>query len=275
VRSARSTDPGGDVHRWRPPRTAALRPFVHSFEYVEDVPGTAQERMIPGGGVSIVVTLHDEGFAYDDVGGPRWAAGACLTGPQLHAQVISTAPQRGMVAVNFAPGGALPFLPVPVGTTTGRYPSLGEVWGRPGDLVRERLGGAAPDHMLDLLEEVLLAQVVRPLVPDLALGLAVRALDRGDAVAAVVERFGTTTKPFIRRFRAATGLTPKAYARLRRLQRLLQALPADGPVDWADLAVEQGYYDQSHLIHDFRSITGITPSAYRPRSADARNHLPV
>ena len=263
------------MHLWRPPRHAALRPFVDSFEYVEDAPGTAYERMVPGGGVSIVVTLRDDGFTYADVDGPRWVDGACLTGPQHRAQVISTAPQRGMLAVNFAPGGALPFLPLPLHAVTDAYPSLGEVWGRQGAFVRERLLAVPPARMLDLAEEILLAQAVRPLVQDPALDLAVRALDRGAPVGAVVERFGTTAKPFIRRFRAATGLTPKAYARLRRLQRLLVTLPADGPVDWAGLAVAHGFYDQSHLVHDFSSITGVTPSAYRPRSPDAVNHLPV
>jgi AraC-like DNA-binding protein len=286
------------MHRWRPPRNAALGPFVHSFEYVEDAPGTEQERMIPGGDVSLVVTLRDDGFSYTDVDGSHRVDGACVAGPQHRAQVVSTAPQRGMVAVNFAPGGAARFLTLPLHAVTDDYPSLAAMWGRAGAVVRERLVDAPPARVLDLAEAILLEQVVAPLTRDLALELAIRALDRGAPVGAVVERFGTTAKPFIRRFRAAIGLTPKAYARLRRLQRLLQALPAAerspsasewkaaggvggrppsrlGPVDWARAATEHGYYDQSHLVHDFRTITGITPSAYRPRSADAPNHLPV
>ena len=262
-------------HLWRPPRHAVLAPFVDSFEYVEDTPGAAQERMIPGGGVSLLVTLREDGFACAGADGPRWVDGACITGPQRRAQVVSTAPQRGMVAVNFTPGGAAPFLPLPLHAVTDDYPSLSEVWGRPGQVMRERLAGAGPQRMLDLAEQILLEQVVGPLVRDPALDLALRALDRGVAVGAVVERYGTTAKPFVRRFRAATGLTPKTYARLRRLQRLLASVPSDGPVEWARLAVEHGYYDQSHLVHDFSAITGITPSSYRPRSADAHNHLPV
>jgi AraC-like DNA-binding protein len=46
-------------------------------------------------------------------------------------------------------------------------------------------------------------------------------------------------------------------------------------VNWAGLAAEHGYCDQSHLIDDFRDIAGITPGAYRPRSAEEHNHLPV
>jgi AraC-like DNA-binding protein len=50
---------------------------------------------------------------------------------------------------------------------------------------------------------------------------------------------------------------------------------SDGESSWAEAAAEHGYYDQSHLIHDFRELAGITPTAYRPRSAAERNHVPL
>jgi AraC-like DNA-binding protein len=46
-------------------------------------------------------------------------------------------------------------------------------------------------------------------------------------------------------------------------------------VHWAEVAMEHGYYDQAHLIHDFRELTGLTPTAYRPRAAHEWNHVPV
>jgi AraC-like DNA-binding protein len=71
------------------------------------------------------------------------------------------------------------------------------------------------------------------------------------------------------------GLTPKRFARVRRLQRILDAAARNVNVDWAEAAVEHGYYDQAHLINDFRELTGITPTAYRPRAAHERNHVPL
>jgi hypothetical protein len=50
---------------------------------------------------------------------------------------------------------------------------------------------------------------------------------------------------------------------------------ANGRVEWARVAAEHGYYDQSHLVHDFGELTGITPTAYRPRAASEWNHVAV
>ena len=86
---------------------------------------------------------------------------------------------------------------------------------------------------------------------------------------------GLLPSAFTRRFEEGTGLTPKLYSRVRRLQRVLGSAAAVAPADWAGLAAESGFVDQSHLIHDFRDLTGLTPTAYRPRAADECNHVPV
>jgi AraC-like DNA-binding protein len=41
------------------------------------------------------------------------------------------------------------------------------------------------------------------------------------------------------------------------------------------MAARHGYADQAHLVHDFGELTGLTPTAYRPRSSEEHNHVPV
>ncbi len=68
------------------------------------------------------------------------------------------------------------------------------------------------------------------------------------------------------------------YLRMRPMADMADTAPAalaPGAADWADVAAEHGYTDQAHLIHDFRALTGITPTAYRPRSVEERNHVPL
>jgi len=47
------------------------------------------------------------------------------------------------------------------------------------------------------------------------------------------------------------------------------------PIDWADLAVTAGYFDQAHFIHDFRAFSGIVPSAYAREDLRHGNHVPI
>ncbi|MEU4645776.1 DUF6597 domain-containing transcriptional factor [Micromonospora sp. NPDC023814] len=57
--------------------------------------------------------------------------------------------------------------------------------------------------------------------------------------------------------------------------RLLGAVTGCGRVpDRARLAVEHGYHDQPHMIHDFQAFGGLSPTSYQPRSTDAQNHVP-
>jgi AraC-like DNA-binding protein len=56
------------------------------------------------------------------------------------------------------------------------------------------------------------------------------------------------------------GVTPKRYCRILRFQRALVGAHRGKRVDWAQLAVECGYWDQAHFIHEFRLFSGLTPT---------------
>jgi transcriptional regulator GlxA family with amidase domain len=71
---------------------------------------------------------------------------------------------------------------------------------------------------------------------------------------------GFTRKHLGNLFRQQVGLSPKALARVHRFRGALQLLDrANGQVPWAELAEQCGFYDQSHLINEFRRFTGFSP----------------
>jgi transcriptional regulator GlxA family with amidase domain len=78
----------------------------------------------------------------------------------------------------------------------------------------------------------------------------------------VARRVGLSQRRFIQVFAAEVGLTPKLYARVKRFQRARALVRGTAPPDWAQLAVECGYFDQAHLIRDFRAFAGLTPEEY-------------
>jgi AraC-like DNA-binding protein len=126
-----------------------------------------------------------------------------------------------------------------------------------------------------VLESALLEHFTGPQRPDAAIPAAAAAFECGARVRAVASHLGLGSKTLVRRFREHTGLTPKRFSRVRRVQRVVASLGAADDVDWSSVAAQHGYADQSHLVHDFRELTGLTPTAYRPRSAEAPNHVPV
>jgi AraC-like DNA-binding protein len=82
---------------------------------------------------------------------------------------------------------------------------------------------------------------------------------------------GMTTKRLIALFRAEIGLSPKAYARIRRLQAALRLL---GSMSGAQVAAEIGCFDQAHFAREFRSFTGMTPTQYSQHRILLPSHVP-
>jgi len=176
--------------------------------------------------------------------------------------------------VEFKMGGAAAFLPIPISEACDRVVELDDVWGRDGGLLRERLCEAStPADKFRELETVLLDRIVRPRDP--AIAAAMSLLDRGLSVAEARSRLGLLPKTFVRRFREQVGLAPKRFSRVRRLQRIVGSVQRPAGVDWSMVAADHGYTDQAHFIHDFRDLTGMTPTAYRPSSPQRRNHVPL
>jgi AraC-like DNA-binding protein len=80
---------------------------------------------------------------------------------------------------------------------------------------------------------------------------------------------GVSSRHLRRAVRATTGRGPKRFHRVRRLQHAVSLAEAgtDRRLGWAGLAVDAGFYDQAHLIQEFRELTGATPLELRSERA--------
>ncbi|HLK21229.1 MAG TPA: helix-turn-helix domain-containing protein [Bryobacteraceae bacterium] len=262
-----------------------VSPLLHSFvegihyhDHEGEVPERL-ERILPGGRIHLMVNLDEDEFRTyhgPDCATVRRTSGAILGGPNSQASVIDTREQRCLLSVNFKLGGARRFFKMPLHETHNQLVNLYQLWGRDGAVLREQLLEAGtPQAMFQVMESALLAHLVHPEAPDPAVRWAAAAFEYGRPVSKTASELGFLPKTFLRRFRADTGLSPKRFARVRRLQRLLGSVGDPSVADWCALAAQFGYTDQAHLIHDFRDLTGLTPGAYQPRSAHEQNHVPV
>ena len=90
------------------------------------------------------------------------------------------------------------------------------------------------------------------------------------SLAEVIAGSGWSERQFRRRFQEAVGIGPKLFSRILRFQRALHAIDRSGLLP---AALECGYFDQAHFIHDFRSFASETPAAYASRTHPLADHF--
>jgi AraC-like DNA-binding protein len=91
-------------------------------------------------------------------------------------------------------------------------------------------------------------------------------------IAALAVTLGLSSRQFQRRFKTKVGIAPKLFSRIQRFQRVFHALDFSSQ-DWVNVAVESGYYDQSHLIRDFQDFSGEPPAALLSPQTDLAFHF--
>ncbi len=260
----------------RPPKDRRLAPFIEAFWTCEVSNPAGLEHVLPNGRVQLFINLHDDGLThYDRDGAVRQRASATvLQGPAVAPVVIARAEQRKLCGVLFSPGGGYSILGIPLPEPGSQLVDLGDLaWGNV-RVLREHLDECSdPETRLDVLEAESLGRAPELRDWDLTVRRASHLLRKGWRVQTVAEAFGTTQQTLITRFRERTGLTPKVFSRIERFQRLVRTHA--GASSWADAAIQAGFSDQSHMVREFKSFAGITPTQYKPTSESEPNHLPM
>jgi AraC-like DNA-binding protein len=244
-----------------------LRPFVACFWTHDPAAGReasspSVRRVLPDGCIDVVL-----GFA----GQADEPESAMAVGTMTRALVLEPgAGPECFVGVRFRPGKAAAFLTVPANELTDLRVPLDELWLDAGE-VRDALS-ARPGAVerVRALERVLAARAAPGAVPaqhDVDEAIR-RIVDAGGSlgITRLAPALGVTRQHLARRFSQLVGVSPKMFARVVRLGRVVErarAVPAGETINWSALALELGYFDQSHLVDEFRELTGLTPLAWR------------
>ena len=257
-----------------------LDAFVASIWFCQGSPRPhTLERVLPFGAAQLIVNLkEDQTRVYRPESGFRCetSSGTILAGIQSRYSVIDTAEQECVLGVSFKPDGTTPFFRVPAHEARDADMPLELLWGRcrATDLREQLLEAPTPHAKIGVMERTLAAMCRLP-GPDRVVTFAVDAFTRDCDVriAAVADKTGLSPKRFIERFKTAVGLSPKRYCRVLRFQKVLARANGDARVDWTRVAMDCGYFDQAHFIHDFRAFAGLTPTGYQAARTEFQNHV--
>jgi AraC-like DNA-binding protein len=140
----------------------------------------------------------------------------------------------------------------------GRIVALEELWPDAARLV-DALAAAPESGAAARILERAIADRTAAAPPHAALARVAAERLESNSVRDVAADLGVSERQLRRIFHDVVGASPKAFAKLARFHRALGAARTGS--SWASIAVATGYYDQAHLIDEFRTIAGATPRA--------------
>ena len=220
--------------------------------------------------------------------GTGWTFGTLVQARAIGALRTVGAPagsaRSEMIGVYFEPGATSALLRVPAIELTDQVVDLDHLWGSHGARLAEDLAELDEEARVDRLEAALLGRVRRAPTPRLRIDVVGLARwVRGEPTSMTVRRLasaaGVSRQHLTRVFRQVIGVSPKRYCRLARFQAGLIYAGAGAGVQWAQVAAEFGYADQSHMIAELRELSSLTPESlatqrwFHPFILEARSRI--
>jgi AraC-like DNA-binding protein len=229
-----------------------------------DAPQTAhRERLMPDGCVELIVNLGDRFREHHEDGATTIQPVRFVAGQMTRPVFVSPVGTVRLFGIRFVPGGTIPFLDVPPAEVTNRIVALELVAGELESELSARLDPEASAAELVELADATLVERARRLrghaTPIRAAVLRILESGGQTSLDHLATDLGISGRQLERRFVSRVGLGPKTLSRILRFQQVFHAVER-ADTRWARVAVDCGYYDQSHLIRDFRQFSGDTPT---------------
>jgi AraC-like DNA-binding protein len=243
----------------------------------------ARERVLPSGQTQVILNLARDYLLDCPEGEPeRRSAGSAVVGARSVYEIVNTSDMADLIGMVFQPDGFPVFARDRADLFSNRGVDLEDVWGARVRAWRDRLRELPGPHQRLQCMERFLAQTfaARLLQPrpahHCAVEYALRRFAHASTMATVGEvarSTGWSERRFSQVFREQVGLAPKVWCRVRRFQNAVNQLHAGVDVPWARLALDCGFYDQSHFANEFRAFSGVDVTTYSANRTQWVNHI--
>jgi AraC-like DNA-binding protein len=246
------------------PAAPPLDAFVESFWFLRGALAVEEEQVVvPDGRIELVLHLG-EPFSLIGEDGVARKQQTALVGGQLTSPIrLRSRGAVDVIGIRFRPATASALLPLSLGELTGQVTPLGAVHAR---LTTALLGAAstttAIPRRVEAMTRVLERFVVAP--PPRTVIAAARALDQPTppSITSLSRELRVTARTLERHLLHHVGLTPKMFHRVLRFRRAFRLLERMPPGRWDRAALAAGYFDQAHMIRDFKEFAGAPPSTF-------------
>lgn len=263
---------------------APLDLFIESILYLRDDQDDVVhriERLLPDGNVVLIIDLTDSPkYIYDEATHApiQTCKKAWFSGIQSAGLLIPAGQQCDQLVITFKKGKSFPFLRMPLTEVAGVVVDTDLVMANISRLREAALHSPTPRDKVLCAEQFFLREYLGRLEENACVDHAInRIVAAPDSVtmSSLSDEIGYSQKHFIHLFKHHVGVAPKSFMRIMRFNKTLTEINATQEIDWTALALDCGYYDQSHFISDFKKFSGYTPEEYASMPKNYPGYVPV
>ena len=260
-----------------------LNQFINNFYYYTGYnPEHSVDRFLPDGNVQIIFDLTDyPKYIYDNntLKEIQSCKNVWFSGFRTEPITIPSGKENEMLIVQFHKGKASPFLCEPMHAITD-YVVDAELVIKNSILdLREKLKNAKTiEQKFLILEKNLLKHFRKNLEENPFVDYVTsKILTKPNKISLkeISRIAGYSQKHIIKIFKDHVGVTPKEFLKVIRFQKAIEEIEQQKNINWAGLASDCGFYDQSHFISDFKTFSGFTPTEYVNLRGDFLNYIPI
>ena len=190
-----------------------------------------------------------------------------ITGPMSRPMRMRSTGPVNLFGICFQPGGGYPFFKYPAHELANQYIDVDDLWRTNGREFVEHIQNdcSTTQSRIEAVSTYLKDRLESNLSDDLVTQKAVETIERCKGritIDRLARHLGLSCRHLARKFKDRIGMTPKQLCRNIRFKQVYKLIETSSHHNWADVALTCGYYDQSHLIHEFKYFTGSSPEAY-------------
>jgi len=202
-------------------------------------------------------------------------ARAIIIGVRAEYDVIETSDMEELAGIVIRPGGFSGLFGERADLCFGKSLALYDLW-NDAQLIERMCEATTPADKIACFDRNLVQLLRKDPKRNMTVDHAIHLFNsKGVGVTQCAKSIGVSERHLSQVFREEIGMAPKLWCRIRRFQTIARSLHARVDTPWAELALDSGYYDQSHFANDFKAFSGLDPTTYSTHTGRWQNHISI
>ena len=244
-----------------------LRQYINCYYVIEGDSEVCESRIVPDGCIEMIFHFDRGSRRYLPDGRVEMMPQMLISGQIARYFIMKKPANSGAIGVRFYPWGAAPFLRIPASHLNEHRPSQEDIFGSSIKELHDQVYSAPCCTESIRRIECFLKRILQNsrfqkesyAIKAARLILTNRGTIRSDQW---MRPFSISQRRMEQQFLDVVGLSSKFFSRIVRFQNLLQSILHKRKISLTGMAMKFGYFDQAHMIHDFKFFTGQSPKEY-------------